>query len=44
MKEKKLMNKLHNSVDYSNLKFKYVDQKNNDVNFYEYKDSRELLM
>ena len=44
MKEKKLMNKLHNSVDYSNLKFKYADQKNNDVNFYEYKDSRELLM
>ena len=40
---KELMKELHDSVDYNNLNFKYVDPKNNDVNFYEYKDSKELF-
>ena len=36
------MNKLYDSVDYNNLKFKYVDpEKNKDVTFYEYMDSKE---
>ena len=42
-KRKELMSKLYNSVDYSNLNFKYVDPKNNDVSFYEYTDSKELF-
>ena len=37
------MSKLYNSVDYSNLNFKYVDPKNNDVSFYEYTDSKEFF-
>ena len=40
---KELMKELHDSVDYNNLNFKYVDPKNNDVSFYEYKDSKELF-
>ena len=37
------MRKLHDSVDCKNLNFKYVDPKNNDVSFYEYRDSKELF-
>ena len=37
------MGKLHDSVDCKNLNFKYVDPKNNDVSFYEYRDSKELF-
>ena len=40
---KELMKELHDSVDYNNLNFKYVDPKNNDVSFYEYRDSKELF-
>ena len=40
-KEKK-MNKLYDSVDYNNLKFEYVCP-TKDVNFYEYKNSKELF-
>ena len=40
-KEKK-MNKLYDSVDYNNLKFEYVGP-TKDVNFYEYKNSKELF-
>ena len=36
------MNKLYDSVDYNNLKFEYVGS-TKDVNFYEYRDSRELF-
>ena len=36
------MKELHGSVDYNNLKFEYVDPKNN-LTFYEYKDSNELF-
>ena len=36
------MNKLHDSVDYNNLKFEYMT-KAKDVSFYEYRDSKELL-
>ena len=41
-KEKKIMNELHDSVDYKNLKFVYatIDKS---VNFYEYIDSKELF-
>ena len=39
---KKKMKELHGSVDYNNLKFEYVDPKNN-LSFYEYKDSNELF-
>ena len=42
-KRKELMGKLCNSVDYSNLNFKHVDPKNNDVSFYEYTDSKDLF-
>ena len=42
-KRKELMSKLYNSVDYSNLNFKYVDPKNNDVSFYEHRDSKQLF-
>ena len=37
------MSKLHDSVNYKNLNFKYVDPKKNDVSFYEYRDSKELF-
>ena len=36
------MAKLHDSVDYNNLYFKYVSR-GKDVSFYKYKDSRELF-
>ena len=36
------MSELQDSVDYNNLKFKYVGP-TNDVGFYEYKDSEELF-
>ena len=36
------MNKLYDSVDYNNLKFEYVCP-TKDVNFYEYKNSKELF-
>ena len=36
------MAKLHDSVDYNNLYFKYVSRRK-DVSFYKYKDSRELF-
>ena len=42
-KRKKLTSKLHDSVVYSNLNFKYVDPKNNDVSFYEHRDSKQLF-
>ena len=41
-KRKKLMTKLHDSVDYNNLKFEYMT-KAKDVRFYDYKDSKELF-
>ena len=41
-KRKERMNKLYDSVDYNNLKFEYVGS-TKDVNFYEYRDSRELF-
>ena len=37
------MRQLYDSVDYSNLKFEYVDP-TKDVSFYEYKDLKEHLM
>ena len=39
---KKIMSELHDSVDYSNLKFEYVGP-TKDVSFYEYMDSKELF-
>ena len=36
------MSGLHVSVDYNNLKFEYVGP-TKDVNFYEYRDSKELF-
>ena len=36
------MQKLHDSVDYNNLKFEYVGP-TKDVNSYEYMDSKELF-
>ena len=36
------MSKLHDSVDYNNLKFEYMTI-DKDVSFYEYKDSKELF-
>ena len=39
-KRKKIMSELHNSVDYNDLKFKYVGP-TKDVGFYEYMDSKE---
>ena len=36
------MSKLHDSVDYNNLKFEYVGP-TKDVSFYEYMDSKELF-
>ena len=41
-KRKNILNELHDSVDYNNLKFQYVGP-TKDVRFYEYKDSRELF-
>ena len=41
MKEK-IMNYLYYSVDYKNLKLEYVGP-TEDVNFYEYMDSKELF-
>ena len=42
MKEKKIMSKLYDSIDYNNLKFEHVGP-TKDVSFYEYKDSKELF-
>ena len=42
-KRKNLMKNLHDSVNYKNLNFEYVDKKNKDVSFYEYKNSKELF-
>ena len=41
-KRKKIMSELYDSVDYNNLKFEYVGP-TKDVNFYEYRDSKELF-
>ena len=41
-KRKEIMNGLHHSVDYNNLKFEYVGPAK-DVRFYEYRDSKELF-
>ena len=41
-KRKKIMSEIHDSVDYNNLKFKYVGP-TKDVSFYEYMDSKELF-
>ena len=42
-KRKKLMTKLHDSVDYNNLKFEYMTKAKDFISFYEYRDSRELF-
>ena len=39
---KDLMKELYDRVDYNNLKFEYVN-KNKDVSFYEYMDSKQLF-
>ena len=41
-KRKELMTKLHDSVDYNNLKFEYMTIAK-DVSFYKYRDSKELF-
>ena len=41
-KRKKIMSKLHDSVDCNNLKFEYVAS-TKDESFCEYKDSKELF-
>ena len=41
-KEKKIMSKLYDIVDYNNLKFEYVGS-NKDVSFYKYMDSKEFF-
>ena len=41
-KRKELMSELYDSVDYKNLKFKYV-RSTKDVSFYEYRDSKKLI-
>ena len=41
-KRKELMNKLYDSVDYSNLKLEYVSRAK-DVSFYQYMDSKEFF-
>ena len=41
-KRKKILGKLHDGVDYNNLKFDYVGP-SKDVSFYEYRDSKELF-
>ena len=43
MKEKKIMIKLYDSIDYNNLKFEYVGLAK-EVSFYEYKYSQNFLM
>ena len=42
-KRKKMMSELYDSVDYNNLKFEFVGP-NKDINFYEFMDSKELLI
>ena len=42
IKEKKITSKLHDSVDYNNLKYQYVGL-TKDASFYEYKNSKELF-
>ena len=42
-KRKKMMSELYDSVDYNNLKFEFVGP-NKDISFYEYIDSKELLI
>ena len=42
-KRKKMMGELYDSVDYNNLKFEFVGP-NKDISFYEYIDSKELLI
>ena len=42
-KRKKIMSELYDSIDYNNLNFEYVGP-TKDVSFYEYMDSKELLM
>ena len=42
-KRKKIMSELYDSVDYKDLKFEYIGP-TQDVSFYEYMDSKELLM
>ena len=42
-KEKKTMSELYDSVDYNNLKFEFVGP-NKDISFYEFMDSKELLI
>ena len=42
IKEKKITSKLHDSVDYNNLKYEYVGL-TKDVSFYKYKNSKELF-
>ena len=41
-KTKKIMSELYDSVGYNNLKFEYAN-KNKDVSFYEYIDSKKLF-
>ena len=41
-KNKTIKSKLHDSIDYNNLKFECVGN-TKDVSFYEYKDSTELF-
>ena len=41
-KRKKIMSKLHYSVDYSKLTFEYVGP-TKDVSFYEHKDSKKIF-
>ena len=41
-KRKKIMQELHDNVDYNNLKFEYVSS-TKDVSFYEYMDYKELF-
>ena len=40
-KRKEIMSKLHDSLDYNNLKLEYAGP-TRDVSFYEYRDSKEL--
>ena len=42
-KRKKMMSELYDSVDYNNLKFEFVGP-NKDISFYEFMDSKELLI
>ena len=41
-KRKEIMSQLHESLDYNNSNFEYVDP-TKDASFYEYMDSRELF-